>query len=166
MVETQGLAKDPPPGSEVYPDERNERHFHIKMMGPKGSPYEGGIFELELFLPEGYPMKPPIVRFLTRIFHPNIDNVGRICLDILKKQWSPALQIRTVLLSIQALLSSPNMDDPLSNDVAKVWQMNAEKACNMAKQWTRIYAMPNEDIGMGSDEQSLQDIGTRLENTE
>lgn len=68
----------------------------------------GGRFKLELFLPEEYPMAPPKVRFLTKIYHPNIDKLGRICLDILKDKWSPALQIRTVLLSIQALLSAPN----------------------------------------------------------
>lgn len=68
----------------------------------------GGKFKLELFLPDDYPMAPPKVRFLTKIYHPNIDKLGRICLDILKDKWSPALQIRTVLLSIQALLSAPN----------------------------------------------------------
>ena len=68
------------------------------------------------------------VRFLTKIYHPNIDRLGRICLDILKDKWSPALQIRTVLLSIQALLSAPNPDDPLANDVAEVWKTNEARA--------------------------------------
>jgi len=83
---------------------------------------------LELFLPADYPMAPPKVRFLTRIYHPNVDKLGRICLDILKDKWSPALQIRTVLLSIQALLSAPNPDDPSDNEVAEMWTSNEEQA--------------------------------------
>ena len=100
----------------------------------------GGIFKLELFLPADYPMAPPKVRFLTRMYHPNIDKIGRICLDILKDKWSPALQIRTVLLSIQALLSAPNPDDPLDNDVAEHWKTDEAAAVRMAADWTRQYA--------------------------
>lgn len=69
-------------------------------------------------------MTAPKVVFNTKIYHPNIDNLGRICLDILKDKWSPALQIRSVLLSIQALLSSPNPDDPLNNEAAENWKTN------------------------------------------
>ena len=54
------------------------------MEGPGQSPYEGGIFKLELFLPDEYPMVPPKIRFLTKIYHPNIDRLGRICMDTLK----------------------------------------------------------------------------------
>lgn len=75
-------------------------------------------------MPEDYPMTAPKVVFNTKIYHPNIDNLGRICLDILKDKWSPALQIRSVLLSIQALLSSPNPDDPLNNEAAEHWKTN------------------------------------------
>lgn len=83
----------------------------------------GGVFQLELFLPDDYPMCPPRIRFLTRIYHPNIDRLGRICLDVLKTNWSPALQIRTILLSIQALLGAPNPEDPLNEAVAKQWKV-------------------------------------------
>ncbi|EDW73945.1 uncharacterized protein Dwil_GK21643 [Drosophila willistoni] len=140
-METERLIKDPVPGIDAVPDEKNVRYFHVIMAGPVDSPFEGGLFELELFLPEDYPMSPPKVRFVTKIFHPNIDRLGRICLDVLKDKWSPALQIRTVLLSIQALLSLPNPDDPLANDVAQMWKQNKEEAIRNAREWTKKYAM-------------------------
>ena len=87
----------------------------------------GGVFNLELFLPDDYPMCPPRIRFLTRIYHPNIDRLGRICLDVLKNNWSPALQIRTILLSIQALLGAPNPEDPLNEAVAKQWKVSLDQ---------------------------------------
>ncbi|XP_050219152.1 ubiquitin-conjugating enzyme E2 36 isoform X1 [Mercurialis annua] len=128
------------PGISASPSEDNMRYFNVMILGPTQSPYEGGVFKLELFLPEEYPMAAPKVRFLTKIYHPNIDKLGRICLDILKDKWSPALQIRTVLLSIQALLSAPNPDDPLSENIAKHWKTNEAEAVETAKEWTRLYA--------------------------
>ncbi|KAK9078201.1 hypothetical protein SSX86_002258 [Deinandra increscens subsp. villosa] len=128
------------PGISASPSEDNMRYFNVMILGPSQSPYEGGVFKLELFLPEEYPMAAPKVRFLTKIYHPNIDKLGRICLDILKDKWSPALQIRTVLLSIQALLSAPNPDDPLSENIAKHWKSNEAEAVETAKEWTHLYA--------------------------
>ncbi|KAJ3142647.1 Ubiquitin-conjugating enzyme 13 [Physocladia obscura] len=143
IKETERLLAEPAPGISAIPHEDNLRYFDVIISGPDQSPFEGGSFKLELFLPEEYPMAPPKVRFLTKIYHPNIDKLGRICLDILKDKWSPALQIRTVLLSIQALLSAPNpgmstipdssirylgIDDPLANDVAQHWKDNEKAA--------------------------------------
>ncbi|XP_071960444.1 ubiquitin-conjugating enzyme E2 N [Antedon mediterranea] len=140
IKETQRLIAEPVSGITAQPHEANARYFHVLMAGPKDSPFEGGSFKLELFLPEEYPMSPPKVRFMTKIYHPNIDKLGRICLDILKDKWSPALQIRTVLLSIQALLSAPNPDDPLANDVAEKWKSNEAQALETARAWTKMYA--------------------------
>lgn len=141
IKETQRLLQEPAPGISASPSEDNLRYFSVLILGPQASPYEGGTFKLELFLPEEYPMAPPKVRFLTKIYHPNIDKLGRICLDILKEKWSPALQIRTVLLSIQALLSAPNPEDPLDEAIAKHWKTKEHEAISMAKQWTQMYAM-------------------------
>ncbi|KAH8742043.1 ubiquitin-conjugating enzyme [Cryptosporidium ryanae] len=141
--ETMNLANDPSPGIFAEPNKDNYRYFKIMMMGPEGTPYEGGSYRLELFLPEHYPMEPPKVRFLTKIYHPNIDKLGRICLDILKDKWSPALQIRTVLLSIQALLSSPEPDDPLDTVVADHFKNDKLGAESTAREWNRIYASEN-----------------------
>ena len=140
VKETEKLAKESPPGIIASPTAENPRYFKVVVAGPTSSAYEGGIFNLELFLPEDYPMVPPKVRFLTKIYHPNIDKLGRICLDVLKDKWSPALQIRTVLLSIQALLSAPNPDDPLANDVAEHWKKNEADAIEVARMWTMQYA--------------------------
>ncbi|CAK9875729.1 unnamed protein product [Sphagnum jensenii] len=76
------------------------------------------------------------VCFLTKIYHPNIDKLGRICLDILKDKWSPALQIQTVLLSIHALLSAPNPDDPLAENIAKHWKSDEAEAVATGREWT------------------------------
>ena len=128
------------PGIKATPSPDNFRYFDVRVLGPKDSPYENGTFKLELFLPEGYPMDPPKVRFLTRIYHPNIDRLGRICLDVIKSTWSPALTIRTVLLSIQVLLSGPNPDDPLNNEAAEHWKRDINGALAKAREWTLLYA--------------------------
>merc|ERR1719498_2078576 len=110
-------------------------------MGPSKSPYQGGVFFLQINFPSDYPFKPPKVKFLTKIYHPNINKAGGICLDILKDQWSPALTISKVLLSICSLLTDPNPDDPLVSDIAKQFKIDRKKHDETAKIWTQKYAM-------------------------
>jgi len=144
IKETQRLIAEPVAGISATPYADNLRYFAVAIEGPSETPYENGIFQLELFLPSDYPMTPPKVRFLTKIYHPNVDKLGRICLDILKDKWSPALQIRTVLLSIQALMSAPNPDDPLDTGVAEVWKKNEAKAIQTAREFTQNFATKKE----------------------
>ncbi|XP_038072449.1 ubiquitin-conjugating enzyme E2-24 kDa-like [Patiria miniata] len=109
-------------------------------MGPKNSVYEGGVFFLDINFSPDYPFKPPKVKFRTRIYHCNISSQGTICLDILKDNWSPALTISKVLLSICALLSDCNPADPLVGNIATQYLHSREDHDRFAKTWTKRYA--------------------------
>ncbi|GBP37116.1 Ubiquitin-conjugating enzyme E2-17 kDa [Eumeta japonica] len=106
------------------------------------SPYQGGVFFLTIHFPTDYPFKPPKVAFTTRIYHPNINSNGSICLDILRSQWSPALTISKVLLSICSLLCDPNPDDPLVPEIARIYKTDREKYNELAREWTRKSLTP------------------------
>ena len=109
-------------------------------MGPSETPYQGGVFYLEIHFPADYPFKPMKINFTTKIYHPNIDSSGNICLDILKSNWSPALTISKVLLSICSLLDEPNPDDPLVIEIANLYKNNRSKFIANATEWTLTYA--------------------------
>ncbi|RZC17414.1 Ubiquitin-conjugating enzyme E2 27 isoform B [Glycine soja] len=109
--------------------------------GPVGTPYEGGIFQIDITLPDGYPFEPPKMKFKTKVWHPNISSQsGAICLDILKDQWSPALTLKTALLSVQALLSAPQPDDPQDAVVAQQYLKDYQTFVNTARYWTESFA--------------------------
>ncbi|XP_048006314.1 ubiquitin-conjugating enzyme E2-22 kDa [Leguminivora glycinivorella] len=115
--------------------------LHGTIAGPLDTPYEGGTFHLEIKVPETYPFNPPKIRFITKIWHPNVSSVtGAICLDILKDQWAAALTLRTVLLSIQVLLSAAEPNDPQDAVVAKQYLENQHLFNVTARHWTNIYA--------------------------
>ena len=85
--------------------DENIHHLRGTIHGPDSTPYDGGVFEIDINIPDDYPFSPPKMKFITKIWHPNISSVtGAICLDILKDAWSPALTVKTALLSLQALL--------------------------------------------------------------
>ncbi|CAO3618946.1 unnamed protein product [Cunninghamella echinulata] len=106
--ELREITLDPPPNCSAGPKGDNLYEWVATISGPTDSPYDGGIFFLDISLPKEYPFKPPTVIFRTRIYHCNISSKGSICLDILKDNWSPALSISKVLLSICSLLTNPN----------------------------------------------------------
>lgn len=138
--EMADFAKDPPPTCSAGPQGDDLFHWKAIITGPEGSPYQGGIFALDILFNMEYPFKPPKITFSTKIYHPNINANGAICLDILKQQWSPALTIMKVLLSISSLLTDPNPDDPLVPDIAEILKKNKALYEANAREWTRKYA--------------------------
>lgn len=98
--------------------------WNATIIGAVGTPYEGGLFRLKISFPSNYPLVPPVVKFVTKVFHPNINENGDICLDILKHHWSAAYSVSHVLLSLSSLLSDPNPDDPLNTIAAKMYKTN------------------------------------------
>eukprot|EP00301_Raphidiophrys_heterophryoidea_P022077 c6322_g1_i1.p1 GENE.c6322_g1_i1~~c6322_g1_i1.p1 ORF type:complete len:177 (+),score=35.31 c6322_g1_i1:80-532(+) len=136
------LNKDPPPSCSAGPVvPSNMFHWNAMIAGPPDSPYSGGTFFLDIQFPQDYPFKPPKVQFTTKVYHPNINANGAICLDILKDgKWSPALTISKVLLSISSLLTDPNPDDPLVGDIARQLKTNRKLFDQTAAEWTRQYA--------------------------
>ncbi|XP_017071590.1 ubiquitin-conjugating enzyme E2 4 [Drosophila eugracilis] len=122
----------------------NLLHWIATIPGPPETPYEGGWFKLEMIFPKNYPFHPPYVVFLTRIFHCNIALSGRICVDILGPEWSPALSASKVLLSIMSLLSDPNPYDPLEADFAHLYRNYRQLHDDNARNWTNKYATQRE----------------------
>ena len=132
--------KDAPENCSAGPRGDNLFIWDAMILGPTDSPFAGGVFHLEIHFPSEYPFKPPKVTFLTKIYHPNISSQGAICLDILKNQWSPALTVSKVLLSICSLLTDPNPKDPLVPDIANQYMQNIELYNQTARNWTLMYA--------------------------
>jgi ubiquitin-conjugating enzyme E2 D/E len=116
-------------------------NWQATIIGPDETPYEGGVFSLKIAFPADYPFKPPKITFETKIYHPNINASGGICLDILKDQWSPALNTTKVLLSICSLMADPNPNDPLVPEIARLYKSNKDEFNRIAKEHTEKYAV-------------------------
>jgi ubiquitin-conjugating enzyme E2 D/E len=141
LKELKDLQRDPPTSCSAGPVAEDMFHWQATIIGPSDSPYAGGVFLVTIHFPPDYPFKPPKVAFRTKVFHPNINSNGSICLDILKEQWSPALTISKVLLSICSLLTDPNPDDPLVPEIAHMYKTDRAKYEATARNWTQKYAM-------------------------
>lgn len=140
IKEYEELKTNPLPNCLAGPATKDDVfNWQAFISGPDGTPYQNGIFELKIVFQNDYPFKAPKVQFITKIYHPNINSGGAICLDILKDQWSPVLTIGKVLLSISSLLSDPNPNDPLVPEIAEVYNKNRTKYNQTAKLWTEKY---------------------------
>ncbi|XP_074558955.1 uncharacterized protein LOC141814900 [Curcuma longa] len=122
-------------GVSAFPEGENIFSWIGTIEGSKGTPYEGLSYKLSLKFPLDYPFKPPQVKFETPCFHPNIDQCGNICLDILQDMWSSAYDCRTILLSIQSLLEEPNNESPLNSFAAAMWNDQEDYTKMVHKQY-------------------------------
>lgn len=109
------------PGVSAFPDSDNLLSWIATIHGADGTVYSGFAFKLSMKFPLNYPYQAPLVKFESPCFHPNVDQHGNICLDILKEKWSAIYNVQTILLSIQSLLGEPNNDSPLNNQAAQLW---------------------------------------------
>jgi ubiquitin-conjugating enzyme E2 D/E len=140
-AELKEITTNPPLNCSAGPiNDSNMYQWQATIIGPEGSPYQSGIFNLKIDFPENYPFKPPKIMFTTKIYHCNINSTGGICLDILKNQWSPALTISKVLLSICSLMDDPNPNDPLVSEIAELLRKNKPLHDENARSWTTKYA--------------------------
>ncbi|EGR29260.1 ubiquitin-conjugating enzyme e2-17 kda, putative [Ichthyophthirius multifiliis] len=128
------LQDDPPQEFTAMPMEDNILIWDALLYGPQDTIWDGAIFRLSLEFTEDYPNKPPIVKFKTNIFHPNIYNDGQICLDILQNQWSTIYDVWAILTSIRSLLTDPNPNSPANSEAAKLFQEDKKEYIKRVKE--------------------------------
>lgn len=161
--ELSRLSTDPPPGIAAYtPNPADMTIIRAQITGPEDSPFEKGVFLLLVNISGRYPFEPPRCRFVTPVFHPNIDSGGRICLDTLKSppggSWSPAVSLPSLLLSIRSLLASPNPDDGLVPEISELYKRNPKKWEEEARSRTEKEATVGklEEVERGLDGDNFQ----------
>ena len=145
----------------IEPKDDNFMVLTGELVGPPDTPYEGGTFVLDIKLPQDYPMAPPKISFVTKVWHPNINSqYGQICLDTLINRWAASLTLRTVLLTIQLLLSSAHGDGAYDFDAGRQFRKSRELFNRTARHWTNVYARgPNREIELEEMVKQLKDMG-------
>lgn len=148
-------------------DEEQLTELHVELRGPEKTPYEGGFFRLKLVLSDGFPQAPPRGLFLTKIFHPNIATSGDICVNTLKKDWSPALGIAHVLQVIRCLLIVPFPESSLNDEAGRLFMDSYDEYARRARLWTTIHAPKHSAAGgVAPEEEQRQDSDTNASTTD
>lgn len=124
--------------------------FHCELKGPVGSPYEAGVFPIQVQCPNKYPYKPPMVTTSIKVFHPNFMVDGLIHVKYFSHDWSPAQTVKTILLKIQELMKQPNniTECPVNFAAVNIIKDDYEAFCEIAQEWTKLFAMPEEKMSI------------------
>ncbi|CAD8192572.1 unnamed protein product [Paramecium octaurelia] len=162
IKEILNYEQHPHPHIKIFPCQGNVSFWKIILLGPEQTPYEGGVYILYLQFDENYPIKPPNLRFLTPIYHCNINSQGRICHSILDRNYTLDTTVLQIFQAIFGLLMTPEPDDPLDTTIASEYLENLQQYQNKAKAFTQEHAKKPLDevitqiIGV-KNEQNLSD---------
>ena len=145
MHDLRKMSRDAPEGITASPDGDDIMQWTCIIFGPDDTIWEGGIFQLKMVFSEEYPIKPPTVVFITKMFHPNIYVNGNICLDILKENWSPTYDVIAILSSIQLLLNEPNPQSPANGEAADLFVRNKREYDRRVREIVELSLLDFED---------------------
>lgn len=138
--ELRKLLSDPPGGIRLILNEKDLCDVQADIEGPTGTPYEGGVFRCKLVIGSEFPSAPPRGLFLTKIFHPNVATSGDICVNTLKKDWSPELGLTHVLQVIRCLLIVPFPESALNEEASRLFLESYDEYSRRAALYTSIHA--------------------------
>eukprot|EP01024_Parvocaulis_polyphysoides_P010466 TRINITY_DN13581_c0_g1_i3.p1 TRINITY_DN13581_c0_g1~~TRINITY_DN13581_c0_g1_i3.p1 ORF type:complete len:330 (+),score=33.49 TRINITY_DN13581_c0_g1_i3:30-992(+) len=133
MQDLRRMQKDPPPGTSCKLVKDNLREWSAVIVGPSNSPFQNRKFRLKITFTNSYPIQPPLVRFSTKIFHPNVYRDGTICMDVLQGRWSPVCDVATILTTVQALMIDPNTSSPANQEAARLYVQNRAEYDKIAR---------------------------------
>lgn len=134
MRDFKRIQQDPTGSISASPLPDDIMRWNAVIIGPESTPFEDGTFKLVIQFDEQYPTKPPSVKFVSEMFHPNVYQSGELCLDILQNRWSPTFDVSTILTSIQSLLNDPNTASPANAEAANMFKDHRTQYCQRVKE--------------------------------
>uniref|UniRef100_A0AC34R347 UBC core domain-containing protein n=1 Tax=Panagrolaimus sp. JU765 TaxID=591449 RepID=A0AC34R347_9BILA len=164
QLDLEELERHPIKGVNLGPINDNLYEWMIVVDGPSTTVYEGGLFFVEITIPTDYPFNPPSIKFRTRIYHPNIDSQGRVCVDLISGNWTPQKTMHTVIEGIVSLLHHCQPEDALVPAIGEMYMNNIQEFERIARMWTKRYSLVTSTPDSESEE-NVQLNGKDFEGT-